>query len=348
MLARLGVGLSRLALFATIAAVPLLWRPVVDAWAPPEQSAPPSYLPAVEARHAREPFDHALIDGLKQDQPAGIIIGDSMAGRVDPVRLGELLGGKVSTLVAPSTGSGWWFLAFKNVVIPSGVTPKWVFVFGRDTNFTDPMFRLLAPYRTKLDWVARDTEPELNEVVGRRLNGPWHRVHTALDRAYAVSRAREWIEPGIAPWLARVAVGHRQRKTLLTGLNEAFGLAHLRPIVQADMAAADDRDADFAANIDESLLPAWVRLTREHGLHVVFIKVLRRPVDGHPPPESPALQQYTKDLRAWLEARGLVLFDDRDDPEMARLPYADGDHVDSEGMTPYAERLAARLEAIRR
>ena len=331
-----------------IATVPLLWHPVVNAWAPPEAIAPPSYLPAVEARHAREPFDQSLIDGLKRDNPVGIVIGDSMAGRVDPVRLGELLGGKVSTLVAPSTGSGWWYLAFKNVVITSGVRPKWVFVFGRDTNFTDPMFRLLEPYRTKLDWVARDREPELNAVVGRRLNGPWHHVHAALDRAYAVSRAQAWIEPQIAPWLARIAVGNRQKTKLLAGLNEAFGLSHLRPIAQADMAAADDRDADFAANIGDALLPSWVALARANGLRVVFIKVLRRPVDGHPPPDSAALQRYTTDLRAWLVARGAEFIDDRDDPAMAALPYADGDHIAGEGMTPYAELLAARLEKIRR
>jgi hypothetical protein len=208
------------------------------------------------------------------------------------------------------------------------------------------MFRLLEPYRVKLDWAAHDVEPELNDIVAERLQGPWHRVHALAGSAYATTRTRTWIEPMIAPWLARVSTGTRKKQQLLDGLNEAFGLKHLRPIPDADLSAADDADADFAANINRSLLPKWVDLARANNLRICFIKILRRPVDGHPPPESPALQQYTKDLRAWLEARGMVFFDDRDNKEMWTLPYADGDHTSGEAMTPYAEMLAAQLSRI--
>lgn len=343
---RAAVGVALITL--SVAAAPLLWRGALALWGPPEDTAPLSYLPAAEARRVREPFDAKQIDDLKTMNPSAVIIGDSMAGRVDPVRLGELIENRqVATLVAPATGSGWWYLAFKNYVVASGIKPKWVFVFMRDTNLTDPMFRLLEPYRGKLDWAAHDLEPELNDIVGMRLQGPWHKVHSAADQAYALTRTRNWLEPKIAPWIARVSTGVRKRQQLLDGLNEAFGLKHLRPIPQADLSAADDADADFNANINRSLLPAWVDLARQNNLRIVFVKILRRPVDGHPPPESPALQQYTKDLRAWLEARGMVFFDDRDNPAMWKLPYADGDHTDGDAMTPYAEMLAAQLEKIK-
>lgn len=337
----------------SILAAPLGWRAALSAWGPPvgiASTAPLSYLPAAELRREREPFDPKPLDEIKTTNPGAIIIGDSMAGRVDPVRLGELIDNRpVTTLVAPATGSGWWYLAFKNYVVASGMHPKWVFVFFRDTNMTDPMFRLLEPYRVKLDWAAHDLEPELNDIVGQRLQGPWYRVHETAERVYSVDRARNWLEPKLAPWLARVTTGVRKKQQLLDGLNTAFGLEHLRPIAQADLAAADDQDADFAANIDRSLLPGWVKLAQEHQLRVCFIKILRRPTpDGQPPPESPALQQYTKDLRAWLEARGMVFFDDRDNPAMVKLPYADGDHTDGSAMTPYAEMLAAQLEKIRK
>ncbi|MBP6716605.1 MAG: hypothetical protein KA205_07065 [Acidobacteria bacterium] len=347
---RVRISLTLAAIALWMVAAPLIWRGALSAWGPAKENLPLSYLPAAEARRERLAFESKPIDELKTMDPVAVIIGDSMAGRVDPVRLGELLDNRqVATLVAPATGPGWWYLAFKNYVIPSGITPSWVFVFMRDTNLTDPMFRLLEPYRGKLDQVARDLEPELNEIVGTRLQGPWHRVHSATDQFYELGRARTWLEPKLAPWLARVAVGNRQKQRLLDGLNAAFGLEHLRPIPQADLDAADDRDADFNANINTSLMPSWVELARANNLRVVFIKVLRRPTDqGLPPPESPALQQYTKDLRAWIEANGMVFFDDRDNPAMAKLPYADGDHVDGEGMTPYAELLAAQLERIKK
>jgi len=345
---RVRASLSFVAITLCIVATPLLWRGALAAWGPPADTAPLSYLPAVEARRDRRPFEPKHIDTLKDANPVAVIMGDSMAGRVDPVRLGELLDGKISTLVEPATGSGWWYLAFKNYIVPSGIHPKWVFVIFRDTNLTDPMFRLLEPYRGKVDWVAHDTEPELNDIVGQRLQGPWHRVHTAADETYQPTRTGTGLGPHPAPGLARVAVGHRTRQRLLDSLNAVFGLEHLRPISQADIDAADDRDADFAANINASFLPKWVELAQAKQLRVCFIKVLRRPVDGHPPPESAALQQYTKDLRAWLTARGMVFFDDRDNPAMAALEYADGDHLAGVSMTPYAELLAAELEKIKK
>ena len=341
-------SLSFAAITLWMVTAPLVWRGALSAWGPPANTAPLSYLPAVEARRERRAFDGKPIDKLKDADPVAVVLGDSMAGRVDPVRLGELLAGKVATLVEPATGSGWWYLAFKNYIIPSGIHPKWVFVIFRDNNLTDPMFRLLESYRGKLDWAAHDTEPELNDIVGNRLQGPWHRVHGVADDTYQLTRAQTWLEPTLAPWLARVAVGNHTKQRLLDGLNSAFGLEHLRPIPQADLDAADDRDVDFAANINASFLPHWVALAQANHLNVCFIKVLRRPVDGHPPPESPALQQYTKDLRAWLTARGMLFFDDRDNPAMAELEYADGDHLAGGAMTPYAELLAAQLEKIKK
>jgi len=56
-----------------------------------------------------------------------------------------------------------------------------------------------------------------------------------------------------------------------------------------------------------------------------------------PPPESPALQQYVRDLRAYIEAGGGVLIDDRDNPEMATLRYQDGDHIDRSERPRYTE-----------
>ena len=124
----------------------------------------------------------------------------------------------------------------------------------------------------------------------------------------------------------------RQAKTLRV-VREATPVS----ITVQDMSALGTRVSPRAIELDISTL--------SKGNYVVQLEIT---VNGQPPPESPALQQYTKDLRAWLEASGMVFFDDRDNPAMWKLPYADGDHIAGEGMTPYAELLAARLEKIRR
>ena len=44
----------------------------------------------------------------------------------------------------------------------------------------------------------------------------------------------------------------------------------------------------------------------------------------------------------------MVFYDDRDNPAMWTLPYADGDHTDGSAMTPYAEMLVEQLSRIKK
>jgi hypothetical protein len=329
-------------------AVPLGWRVALRTWGPPEQAAQASYLPAIEAARPREAFVADPIDGLRGMAPGSVIIGDSMAGRLDFDRLTSLSQAPVAPILQNASGSAYWYLVLKNYVIASGITPRWVIVFFRDTNLTDVTFRLDGPYRPQLDRVALANEPELNAAVAARTAERWSGVHRAIDDAYAVPRTREWIEPRLIAWPARVVAGTTRQAALLARVNDGFALDRLRPIAQADLAAADAREADFAGHVGASVLPLMIDAARAHGLHLLFVRVLRRPVDGEPPAESAALQRYVADLRAYIAAHGAAYLDDRDDPALARLPYGDGDHVAAEARIPYTERFWVRLQGLPR
>ena len=325
--------------------VPLAWHGILAAFGPADDG-PPSYLPALERTRPRRPFDAGVVTGLQQMNPAFVIIGDSMAGRVDFDRLRAITSEPVAPILQNATGSAYWYLAFKNFVVPSGVRPKWTLVFFRDTNLTDPMFRLAGSYRQTLDEVALDREPELNAIVALRATGPWYAVHHWTDRAYDVERARTWIEPELATWPARWVAGRRRAPALLTSINDAFALEHLRPSPEADLEATRDRDTDFAAHVGRSVLPAFVALARERGMPVCFIRVLRRTVDGAAPAQSPALQRYVADLRAWLAAEQMHFLDDLDDPRLLEIEYGDGDHIARASTPRYTELLVDRLRRL--
>jgi hypothetical protein len=172
-------------------------------------------------------------------------------------------------------------------------------------------------------------------------------VHEAVDALYGVNRAREWIAPHLTAWPARVVVdGAHAQTRLLDRVNAAFTLDKLRPIAQADLEAADAREADFASHVDASVLPLMLEVAHEHGLRLCFVRVLRRPVNGQPPPESPALQRYVADLRAYLAREGADYIDDRDDPELAKLSYGDGDHITRDARLPYTQRFWSKIQRL--
>jgi len=333
-----------------IAVVPMAWRGVFAAWAPAEARATPSYLPALEPARAREPFDPGPIDELRAINPGLVVIGDSMAGRIHKRRLEELSGVPVAPILRNATGSAHWFLIFKNYVIASGIRPRAVIVFFRETNLTDPLFRLGDPYRTNADYLSGEAEPELDAAVAARTQGGWFRVHSAVDRVYHVEQVRRWLEPELAALPARAVVGGgaaRQgpRDALLSELNAAFALDRLRPSVAADMASVAGEPLDFRRDVTRSVLPAFLALAREHDIRLIFVRVLRRPENGRAPAEPPALQRYIRELDAYLTANGAIFRDDRHYPGMAALPYDDGDHISRVAMVPYTELFYEQMAA---
>jgi hypothetical protein len=309
----------------------------------PSPALPATYLPAIEGPRDRYPFDAGRVPGLAGMKPTWVVIGDSMAGsRVDPALLAQLTGGATAPLLYAGSGPAWWYLVLKNWVIASRIHPKAVFVFFRDTNLTNVMFRIDATWA--LDTAALDREPDLNLVVARRRGSLFYQVRDRIERIYRAEQVRRWVEPQVNAWPARVIFPYRRpRAAFMDRLNERFGLAHLRPMDAADMQATEDREADFDAFVDKSALPLMLRDARDAGLTLVLVRVQRRPVDGRPPLQSAALRRYVAKLRAYVEAHGGVFMDDTGDPAETIDLYEDGDHLSREGRRRYTEQFASRL-----
>jgi hypothetical protein len=303
----------------------------------------PSYLPALYGPRERYPFDAGRVGDLARMNPDLVVIGDSMAGsRIDPALLTRLTGRLTAPLLYAGSGPAWWYLALKNWVIASGIRPHGVIVFFRDTNLTSVLFRIDATWA--LDTAAHDREDELNAVVALRRGSPFYRVRDGIDRGYQAEQARRWIEPVAGAWPARLLVPYRKpRAAFLDRLNDRFGLTHLRPMDAADMQATEDREADFDAYVDKSGLPLMLRDAHQAGLTLVLVRVQRRPVNGRPPYQSPALQRYVAKLNTYVQARGAVFMDDTGDPAETLDMYEDGDHLSRDGRRRYTEMFASRL-----
>jgi hypothetical protein len=303
----------------------------------------PSYLPAIEGPRPRVAFEADRIPALAGMNPTWVVIGDSMAGsRIDPALLTRLTGGQTAPLLYAGSGPAWWYLALKNWVIPSGIKPRAVIVFFRDTNLTNVMFRIDATW--SLDTAALDREDDLNAVVARRRGTVFYRIRDRIDRVYQASEARRWIEPAANEWPARVMFPYRRQRTaFLDQVNERFGLAHLRPMDAADMQATEDREADFDRFVEDSALPLMLRDARAAGLTLLLVRVQRRPQHGRPPDQSPALRRYVSKLHNYVESRGGVFMDDTGDPAETLDLYEDGDHLSRDGRRRYTEMFAVRL-----
>ena len=330
-------------LLALTLAVPFLILPLDARNGDP--AARPSYLPALEGPRVRGAFDAVPVEQLAHVNPGIVIIGDSMAGsRVDYIRLSELSGMSATPLFQAGSGSVWWYLALKNWVIPSGIRPKCVFIFFRDTNLTSVMFRLDEGFRWNVDRVAGEREDEVNAVIASYRGALAARARSGIERMYRADRARLWVEPALTGWVGRVMIpSRRQRTAFIIEMNKRFDFTHVRPMEAADFEAAQDREADFDAMIGHSVLPLMIRDARRAGLPLCFVRVQRRPDGNRPPPQSPALRRYVEKLRHYIEANGALWRDDTGDPAMTVDMYEDGDHLARHSRTYYTEIFYSRV-----
>ena len=278
-----------------------------------------------------------------------MFIGDSIAGtRVDHHRFAELNNLEAAgVLLRPGTGAAWWFLAFKNWLVASGVKPRLTFIYFRDYNLTDTMFRLSDQYRWALDEVARDHEPALNAAVAARLQGPWATARARVERSYNADRVRDWLEPTVRRWPAWLIVPPERHATLPDEVNQRFHLDKLRPFEAADMNAVDRAQADFAAMLPSSVLPPMVRLAKANGLQICFVRARRRPnADGSPAPQPDYLRKYVADLSAWITAQGMLFIDDTPDARLSLDLYEDGDHMKRDARPFYTDLLNEKVQAL--
>lgn len=300
-------------------------------------NAAPSYIPAVEPPRERAPFDAEVVRTLQDARPDYYVLGDSMAGtRINPGHLSRLVGGRgVAALLHPGSGSAYWYLAFKNWIVNAGLHPKAVIFFFRDEILTEPLFRL---YPGSLDRVARAQEPVLNEILASRAHGTFFRVHAATQALYETGVARAWLEPRMLNAPVALSARRSARKGLLDTINSTvFTLDALRPTAAADMEAGQGAALDFERNLRTSVLPEIIRLSKQSGVRVAFIRVQRRPVGNRPPLQSPELQRYAQQLRAYLAANGAYYHDDWGDPEQPLSIYEDGDHIARDYQRYYSE-----------
>jgi hypothetical protein len=135
-------------------------------------------------------------------------------------------------------------------------------------------------------------------------------------------------------WSARRSA---RKKLLDTINNNVFTLEALRPMAAADMLAADDYALDFDRSLPTSVLPEIIRISKQSGVRVAFVRVQRRPSGTRPPVQSEALQRYVAKLGAYLSASGALFRDDWGDPDQPERIYEDGDHIAREYQRHYTE-----------
>lgn len=308
------------------------------------------------------------ITRLRAEKPEYIAIGNSMIFSrlgTTPEKMNQLSGHKFSFILRGGSTPGAWYLTLKHVVAASGIHPKLVFFFCRDTELTSPYANTNDLHTAYLNSLRRPQDrltgaPRTPVVQKRFFRDAVDRVSQFLngqDGIYNFSTRPDLVQGRITNAAMRAGYGRRVMDGDRRSLTERFGLDHLRPDVPGDMPNVNAESTDdtyqpttslYVSPNDSSLLPRLMELAEEHGFKLLFFRVKRRPEaqGGTVTIEPPEMRGYVQRLQLWLEKRDALFYDETYDPAIRLEAYNDGDHVGEEHRDWYRRYFWQRMASV--
>ena len=293
----------------------------------------------------KRPFNRQPLERLRADRPAIVLIGDSLVhAAIDPQLLQKELGdGKVDMIWRGGAASAAWYLSLKNYVVASGVRPHWCCIFFTYDLLTNAPFRTTPTYRAFLESLMHGEDPVFHEVLG---DPSAHETfpQQVVSWLYPLNDRRHHYQEKISRLAFRMETLTGPRiKALPRRVNEIFDVARMRQeTLPQTPDAVEAQRLEFSADPKKNFLPHIVKTAAEAGIALCFVRVRPNPGRENEFRESPELQKYVQQLRAWIEGQGCVFIDTtgnkRFTPDMYLRP--DDDHIG-----PWAKEQATKIYA---
>jgi hypothetical protein len=116
------------------------------------------------------------------------------------------------------------------------------------------------------------------------------------------------------------------------------------PIAQEESILYSAHSLDFAAQVDASFLPEIIRLCRERGIQLIFVR--GKTISFADLPKPRGLDAYILDLQDYLTTNGASFADLEADARLGTADYIDRFHVHLEARETYTEMLAEALRPL--
>ena len=102
---------------------------------------------------------------------------------------------------------------------------------------------------------------------------------------------------------------------------------------------------DFKKNVDQSFLPDIIRLTKEHGIQLIVVRLKPNTIRTIRL-DTQAIKQYIDDLSDYLDKNGVFFLDYGRDPRIESKYYRDTLHLNAEGKSLFTQILAEGLNGV--
>jgi hypothetical protein len=317
-------------------------------------------------------FDPGHRQKLAKIEPEYVFIGSSMlVSRMDIDHFNTIIDGQTGYMLADVGAlSSLWYLWMKNSLIASGVKPKAVFIFFRHTAITNPADNSSSVFiMEKIQKNSLDSEPVYDQVMGYHkdffdlmsewllklypIQDFWHKgVNWIVDSAgflfglpeYASYKYRAIFHPEQISGKQRRAMMAARENLKYRMTHEVFTVKNQRDQKnRISQSFTGESQLNFKERLPLSFLPHIVRLGKEAGLKLVFVRIRSRPNRDNSISTSLLLDRYIADLSQYAEKNGIAFHDFTQDPNLIFSMYNDGAHIAPNYMKFWTDNFVARL-----
>jgi hypothetical protein len=278
----------------------------------------------------RPPFDPAQLNSVRRQKPDVVLIGNSMVEtRIDEAVLDKLVA-PVRTKVIARGGSSpaVWYAMFKNYVVRLGVKVRRVVFFYRDRELTVTRARTAGPFLASLQRALPGRDPVIEKKIAPRSETPFDKLRAGLGRIAPVERLREPASDFVDAFALKVAGLFAKRSSSRADkktINKTFEVEKLRDL-DAERVAFWDDPRPFSVAGPDSFLPELLKLAKDNGIRLTFVRVRRRRIAAGRP-DSAEVVAYTAELERYVKKSGADFVSLSENEWESLDLYGNGDHI---------------------
>lgn len=286
---------------------------------------------------------------IEIQRPEVILLGDSLVEEnVDTAALSNQLGVDVYPIAYPGSSSAVWYLAMKNILAASSYHPPTVVILFRDDILTAPAYRVNGKYSLAVEMLASSSDTLVAQLAYINNMNPIERWAEAYFPIYGQRlKIRQRIDYQLRYTLTRNLLDCGKRCTD-TAMDEELRTANMEmnvlseAVFTAESYLYSSALLDFERQLPRSFLPEIIRLARENGIRLIFVRseTLLFPNEAS---EPLGLDEYLADLERYFAANNVAYADLNANGGIPDEYFRDLVHMNPEGRIVYTEALGEAL-----
>lgn len=296
-----------------------------------------------------EPMKRAI----EREKPAFILLGNSTLRQgIIGKKFNEITKVPTQRIYFGGSGSAWWYVTIKNVISKAKHKPKKLAIFFWDNLLTNTQHGVKGKYQQVFDMTSLPNEPLTDRLTF--LNGMSEEAFFMAKRWSLYQKKEELNTKFVSLVKEKVGKWFNINPNFVdTAIANVFQDSLMNKELYGKKLASEllnNQQLTFESQLKVSYLPEIVRITKEAGIELMFVRVkMKRNTNFNV--ETKQFQQYILDLKEYSAKNDIEYLSFSYDDRIKEEHFSDNYHLNGSGQqiftVIFAEKIMKFVEELK-